>query len=265
MNLKIMSFNLRCDTADDGPNAWPCRFHRVVETIRRAQPHVIGSQEGLRHMLEDLARELPEYGYVGTGREGETDGEHCAIWYKTSEIEIVDKGQFWLSEQPHRPGSKSWDSSLPRICTWAHMRSLHGSPRPEWFVYNTHLDHVGPIAREKGIALIWNSLREQTEATKLPALLTGDLNAFPDSSVVRFLRGEIELEGQRAKLFDAYALLGPSVGSTFHGFRGGSEGQPIDYMFASPGAVFLSVEIDRNLADGGYPSDHYPVIAEVRL
>jgi len=265
VNLKIMSFNLRCDTASDGDNAWPYRLHRVVETIRRAQPLIIGSQEGQHHMLEGLARELPEYGYVGTGREGETNGEFCAIWYKKSEVEIVDEGQFWLSEQPQRPGSKSWDSSLPRICTWARMRYLRDSRRPEWFVYNTHLDHVGPIAREKGITLIWDSIREQTEAAKIPALLTGDLNDYPDSPVVRFLRGEIELEGRRAKLFDAYSLLGTAIGGTFHGFRGGSEGEPIDYIFATPGAAIIAVDIDRGLADGGYPSDHYPVLAEVKL
>lgn len=214
-------------------------------------------------MLQDLERELPEYGYAGTGREGGNEGEHCAIFYLKSQITVQDTGQFWLSEEPEKPGSKSWDSSLPRICTWAQLRWIDTGE--QCIVYNTHLDHVGQTARENGMKLIWRRMQAHVEDMNLPAILTGDFNAYPDNPVVRFLRGELALDAQRAKLKDAYSTLS-QIGRTAHEFKGGTEGQPpIDYIFVTPEVEVLSVEIDRRQVDGGYPSDHYPIIAQVGI
>lgn len=259
-----MTFNLRYSNPGDGANAWPLRKHRAAGIIRKHEPLIVGTQEGLLPMLEDLDAQLPEYGRVGTGREGHTEGEHCAIFYRKDALSVKKTGQFWLSEQPDVPASKSWDSSLPRICTWARFE-WKDTPGSELLFYNTHLDHVGQTAREKGAVLIWQSLQKHVARTSLPAILTGDFNSYPDNAVVRFFRGETSIDGQTARLTDAYSLL-PEVGRTAHSFQGGIEGQPpIDYIFVTPDVDLVSVTVDRSQIDGGYPSDHYPVVAQIRI
>lgn len=262
--VNVMTFNLRFHTPVDGLNAWSLRKHRTAGMIRKHMPHLVGTQEGLHGMLKDLEEQLPEYGWIGTGREGAGKGEHCAILYRKNSVIVHDSGQFWLSDAPETPASKSWDSSLPRICTWARF-SFAASPGSELLFYNTHLDHLGQTAREKGAALIWQSLRARSAEYALPAVLTGDFNAHPDNPAIRFLRGEQPMDGERARMVDAYSLLS-EAGGTFHGFKGGTDRQaPIDYIFATPDVELLSVEIDRSRIDRRYPSDHYPVIAQVRL
>lgn len=264
MIVKAMTFNLRYRNWCDWGNMWAKRVSRVAETVRKHEPAVIGTQEGLAGMLRDLDRNLPEYGRVGFGRRGGDKDEHNAILYRKDLLLLKNWGQFWLSEEPERAGSTGWDGSLPRICTWVHF-AIAGSTEPlEFRFYNTHLDHKGAEAREKGAALVWERMRRNAEERPLPAILTGDFNALPGSGVIRFLRGERTINGIKAELKDAYGLL-PDPGKTFHGFKGGSDGEPIDYLFGGFGMEPVSVRVDRDKVAGGYPSDHYPVAAEFRF
>lgn len=54
-------------------------------------------------------------------------------------------------------------------------------------------------------------------------------------------------------------LVDGPVGRTFHDFEGGIDGEPIDYIFATPDVEMLRTAVDRWQRDGAYPSDHYPV------
>src|SRR5690606_17777256 len=100
---------------------------------------------------------LPGYARLGNGRTAENGGEHCAIFYKQDEVKVMKQGQFWLSEEPETAGSIGWDAMLPRICTWAQFSDQAGR---EWFVFNTHLDHVGKEAKAKGSKLIWSRMKQ---------------------------------------------------------------------------------------------------------
>ncbi len=241
----------------------PRRVDKVVDTIRRHDPALIGTQEGLIGMLTDLGRRLPEYERIGIGRLGGTDGEHTAIFYKKSEFAAVDFGQFWLSEQPELPASVGWDADLPRVCTSARFRH-RGSGR-ELYFFNTHLDHIGRTARLEGSRLIGRRIDEAREETALPLVLTGDFNCHPTHEPIRFLRGELEPR-MRTRLIDAYtALPDGRAGLTAYSFRGGEAGEPIDYIFATEECVASQVQVDRNPVDGGYPSDHYPIVAALRI
>ncbi|WP_274650969.1 endonuclease/exonuclease/phosphatase family protein [Paenibacillus humicola] len=262
MKLNIMTFNLRNSRADDGAHAWPFRVKRVAETIRAYEPHIFGIQEGYLDMLEELQPLLSDYAWLGEGRDGGTEGEYCAIFYRKQEMEIVEQGQFWLSETPERKGSMGWDGACPRICTWAHFRLVR-EPGREIFVFNTHLDHVGQQAREQGALLIRQAMQRQ--AAGRPAVLMGDFNAAPDNSAVRFWSGEAEIGGERASMTDAYSALEGPPGRTYHDFRGGVDGEPIDYIFASEELKVTEVRVDRRTVDGGFPSDHYPVVAGIAI
>jgi endonuclease/exonuclease/phosphatase family metal-dependent hydrolase len=261
LDLTVATFNLRNFTAKDGENAWELRVDQVAEMIRRTGARIVGTQEGYLEMLLQLGERLPEFRWVGRGRRGEREDEFCAVFYRHAELAPEEAGHFWLSETPDVPGSSSWNSSIPRMCTWVRFRLGAGAGRP-LLVYNTHLDHRSGEAREQGIRLICRRLGERRRQQADPALLLGDLNAGEGSDVVRFLR-------RQSGLVDAFsALAAPvagGVGSTFHGFQGGEAGDPIDYIFGTPDLSFAATAVRREKIDGRYPSDHYPVVTTVRL
>jgi endonuclease/exonuclease/phosphatase family metal-dependent hydrolase len=230
--------------------------------IRLHDPLCFGTQEGMIGMLEEL--ELHEYDWVGGGRRGGSEDEHCAIFYKKEELDVLEHRTFWLSEQPDVPSSKSWDSALPRICTWAHLR--HRGTGREWAHFNTHLDHVGPQAKFNGISLIWRRMKEVRERKQLPVVLTGDFNSRPASPVIQLMRGLLPSEDGPVDMIDAYSTLTEPIGPSGNGgYSGKIEGEPIDYIFVTPDIQVASVQIDRRMIDGRYPSDHYPVVGHLRL
>lgn len=255
MLAKIMTFNLRVNVESDGNNAWPYRTKAVAEAIRRHDADIIGIQEGLHDMLTDLEPLLPEYAWIGEGREGGNKGEYSAILYKKSKWHVGRTGNFSLSDKPEQLGTKSWNTSLPRMCTWATFRSPTGA---EMALFNTHLDHISHEAQENGMELIRKRIKKLREETGLPVILTGDFNVYPEHAVIKGL----EQDGY----LNAYSVLqkdNRDVGTTVHHFLGGESGRPIDYIFVTPDLQIDRVIIDRELYDGRYPSDHYPVIAEV--
>jgi endonuclease/exonuclease/phosphatase family metal-dependent hydrolase len=268
VECKVMTFNLRVNVSGDGEHAWPYRIVSASEAIISSGATVIGTQEGTLSMLNDVMDNLPQYNRIGEGREGGDKGEFCAVLYRKDQVRPLQSGTFWLSESPDQPGSKSWDSAFPRICTWVRFEFLQ-HPGLEFMFYNTHLDHFSQAAREKGAMLICETLAKHRQLYELPAILTGDMNSEPDNPVIQFLRGNSTLGGVRCpvNLSDAYqapaADSGCTTGCTFHGFTGNTDGQPIDYIFGTSGAVLKHAQVDRKKYGGKFPSDHYPVIATV--
>ncbi|GLX69778.1 endonuclease/exonuclease/phosphatase family protein [Paenibacillus glycanilyticus] len=265
LEVKVMTFNLRYPEINDGPNYWPERIERATAVINKHQPMLIGTQEGYHSMLKDLEPRLNEYDWVGQGRFGEHENEHNAIFFNRDELAMEESGQFWLSETPDVEASVSWESSFPRICTWTRFR--HRESGQSFYLYNTHLDHHSQEAKDRGIQVVEERIARQRAVDGLPALLTGDFNSYPDERPIQFLRGEIGINGKESglNLTDAYLPINGAPGSTFHEFKGGDTGEPIDYIFATDEFEVLSVEVDRCRIDGGYPSDHYPVVATTRL
>lgn len=253
MQLKVLSFNLRFDNPRDGIHAWPHRRDSVAEVIRQHQPLVFGIQEGLLTMLKDLDARLPEYGRVGEGRGSVESDEYSAVYYRKDVLEVVETNQIWLSETPELPGSKSWDACLPRICTWAVFQEL-GSERKFCF-FNTHLDHEGSLAREKGAKLLWQTMAPYA-AQNLPCILTGDFNSTPDSEPITFLR---------SKLVDALFSQGKGDLGTFHRFSGEAGVEPIDYIFCTQDITILDAHVLDQKVDGIWPSDHFPILAKITL
>ena len=258
MKLTVMTFNLRVNTPIDGVNIWPNRSDRVIEAIKEAAPDIIGTQEGTLAMLNDLDKGLPEYSRFGRGRmdlgQADTD-EFCAVYYKKDLFQIVEEGQFWLSETPDTPGSLSWDSSLPRICSWALLASKM-QPDQHFYVYNTHFDHLGQQAREESSRLLIEHIAVCTSKNNVPFLLTGDFNAVPGNKALAILHDSFQ---------SAYSAMDAPPGCTFHGYAGGHDGEPIDFIFASQTTKLLSAYVDTKQRNHGFPSDHYAVIAKVDL
>jgi endonuclease/exonuclease/phosphatase family metal-dependent hydrolase len=263
MECKMMTFNLRYNNPGDGPNSWPHRIDRVAEMIRAYDPLVVGTQEGYFDMLQELHPKLDDYDWIGEGRFGAHENEHCAIFYKKADLHLGQHGQFWLSESPEETASISWNSAFPRVCTWALFE--HKESRKRFIVYNTHLDHESQQARDLGSKVIWEYITAHIMEHSLPIILMGDFNSRPAELPIRFFRGEIAQQGLQTWLKDAYSVRSGSIGRTAHDFKGSEFGEPIDYIFVSPDVEILEAVVDRRQVKGGYPSDHYPVVAQLQL
>src|SRR5688500_8882741 len=143
--LRVMSFNIRFGTAKDGPNHWDLRRDLLVDTIRKFDPDLLGTQETLLEQAEYLAEKFPQYDWLGVGRDdAKRKGESVAIFWRKDRFEKLDAGHFWLSEKPDVPGSKSWDTSLTRMATWVKLRDRKAEgPASQLVWVNTHFDHMG--------------------------------------------------------------------------------------------------------------------------
>ncbi len=266
-DLRLMSFNIRYGTADDGPDAWPERREMVFEVLRRFEADVVGLQEALRPQLDELGAALPGYAEIGVGRDdGKAAGEYSAILYRRGRFEVLDQGTFWFSDTPATPGSMTWGNRITRICTWARLRDRAGGA--SFYVYNLHLDHESQPSRERSALLLAERIRAR--AAPDPVIVMGDFNSGESNPAYRHLTGARALPDATVPappLADSYRLRQPddTVVGTFHAFRGGVTGEKIDHILVSPEWRVLDASIVRTSRDGRFPSDHFPVTAVARL
>lgn len=258
--LRVMSFNLRYGTADDGPNAWPRRRELVKRTIGDFDPTVLGVQEALRFQLDELREAFPHLGEVGVGRDdGAEAGEYSAILYDRRRLERLSGGTFWLSDTPEVVASTSWGNQITRIVTWARFRNRESDRT--FYVFNTHWDHESQHARERSAALMLERIAALHGDD--PVLVTGDFNAGEENPAFRHLVGE----GGAVGLHDTFRALHPDAADvgTFNGFDGDRTGEKIDAVLASSAWRVEEASIVRTAREGRYPSDHFPVTAIVSL
>lgn len=262
--LRVMTFNIRYDTPDDGPNAWPHRRDWVAALIRYHDADAIGVQEALVHQLTDLDTRLPGFARVGVGRsDGRARGEFSAILYRTARLALLESGTFWLSSTPEVAGSKGWDADFERVATWARFRDRATGCRH--LQLNTHFDHVGVAARRESALLIRQRLGAL--AGGQPVVVTGDLNADPASEPVRILTTDSAGMAGRV-LRDAFAVsreghYGPT--STWTAFRAIEPGRRIDYVLVSADVEVGKHAILPDRWDDRFPSDHLPVLASLEI
>ncbi len=252
--IRLATFNIRCPM-DKTPNSWEERAARVNGLVAKHGFELIGLQEATARQIDDML--TPGWAYVGVGRDdGQGKGEFSCIFYKKERFEVRESGTFWLSETPDVPGSKSWKTECTRVCTWAHLRD-RTTGKVFWF-FNTHLDHRSAEARENGMALILKRIGMVEKGE--PVILTGDMNAVPESEPIA---------KARAVLRDAASISQtPHKGplATFNGFRvGQAHTAQIDYIFVSSGIGVRAHATLDDMVDGLYPSDHFPVMAELVL
>ncbi|WP_449428081.1 endonuclease/exonuclease/phosphatase family protein [Rhodanobacter umsongensis] len=249
--LRVMTFNVRVPV-DTGMNAWVNRRDLMVSVIKAEHPDLLGTQELTEEQGEYLAAHLPGYAWFGQGREGGTKGEHMGVFYRTDRLEVLRSGDFWLSDTPAVPGSKTWGQPYPRMVTWARFRLRDGGGTFDYF--NTHF----PYRPEDVRARMLSADEILQRIGKLPStarvILAGDFNCGPDSPVYAKLTGT---------LHDAWAAAGSrsGPGKTFHNFTGNPD-QRIDWILTR-GFKAITVQTVTTHDGARYPSDHFPVVAEL--
>lgn len=252
--INVFSYNIWTDSGTrQGRGSFAARIPLFREKFLAYKPDLIGFQETMPYQRQWLMDNLEGFEVVGVGRGKNYDNESNVIAYRKDRFDLVFLETFWLSDTPHKPGSRfSTDQSdCPRICTTATLRDRVSGLL--FRHYNTHLDHVGAFAQAQGVSLILNRIANDYEINPLPVILTGDFNVTPDSWVYKSVVG---FDGLNKPLADATA----GIGISFHGYhpeRG--TGSKIDFVFTTlpfdPEKSFAATDG----ADGEYLSDHYPV------
>ena len=249
--VKVISYNIRFANKKDGDNVWQNRAKASPAMIRDYAPDVFGVQEALAVQLEYLDDKLPHYSFVGVGREdGKKKGETMAIFYNTRKVRLLDWGTYWLSETPDKP-SRGWDADCKRTATWTLME-MKDSGR-KFFYVNTHLDHRGDVAQQKGLELIVERIAAMNPE-ELPMILTGDFNVTPEDPV---------LGGLNTRMLDARkTALKTDSRATFNAW--GKSASIIDYIYYSGFTECAEYEtIVRQYKGVLYISDHYPIVSRL--
>lgn len=262
IDLNVMSFNIRYDNPDDSLNNWQYRKDVAAKTIKSQNADIVGTQEVLVNQLNDLKSRLPEYNAIGVGREdGIEKGEYSAILYRKDRFKEIKSGYFWLSETPEVAGSKGWDGACERIATWAILEDI--SSKKQLFFINTHLDHVGKIARQEGVTLLLS--RANALANGLPIIMTGDFNATPESDVIKHVTDVNSPE----HLIHSKDIAVEKSGTdwTFHGFGKVpmERREFIDYVFVSKGIKVAKHSVLPEKLDDIFISDHSVVVAQIEI
>jgi endonuclease/exonuclease/phosphatase family metal-dependent hydrolase len=260
--LNILTFNIRFDNPKDAPNDWPNRKDLVASQILFHEADIIGIQEALFNQLTDLKERLPGFEFVGKGRDdGKQAGEHSSIFFNTGRLELLATSTFWLSLTPEVPGSKSWDAAITRVVSWAKFKDKQ--TRKIFFVFNTHFDHIGKTARQESAKMIIKAV--DSIAGKIPSILTGDFNSFPDDSPMQILTDEKNPNRlQNTKSLSITGHYGPE--GTFNAFGPKeTDNKPIDHIFVKGN---WTVEKHATLSQtwgGKFSSDHFPVYVRLRM
>lgn len=253
--LRVMSFNVRLPVAADGANAWEQRRDLFVDTVREQAPDLMGTQELYFEQGQYIVEKLPEYRWFGLSRRGNHEDEHMGVFYRPDRLQLLDSGDFWLSNTPERAGSSSWGNPFPRMVTWGLFETAISHVR--FLYYNTHFPYRAEDdeARRKAATLIVDRLALY-DAT-LPIIVAGDFNSEPQGGAYAILTRLL-----KDAWLEAPSRIGPDA--TFHGFSGKPD-RRIDWILLRAPWRVLSAQVDTRHDGTRYPSDHFPVSAVFEL
>lgn len=265
-DVRVMSYNIRYGTANDGEDHWDKRKEFLIATIRAFDPDLLGTQETLGFQRDYLAAQLTGYDVLGVGRDdGKEKGEMTALYFKRSRFEKLNAGHFWLSETPDQPGSKSWDAALTRMVTWVKLRDRQAPKEKPLVFFNTHFDHRGEQARLEAARLLRRRVAESSQTCHV--IVSGDFNGGEDSAPYHAFFDA--LDGKPGPVTDVYRTAQPTRAAnegTFSGFKANATSGPrIDWIAVSAEWAVVSAAIDHTARDGHTPSDHFAMTAVVRL
>lgn len=253
-DLRVMAFNVRLPAESDGPDYWPNRRDHFIATLRDADADIIGTQELHKVQGDYIVAKLPLYAWFGIDRRGGRGDEHMGVFFRRDRLRVVDLGNFWLSDTPQVPGSISWGHPFPRMVTWGLMERIADGRR--FYLVNTHFAYRAEdleVRRHmaEAVAAVVATLPADT-----PVVVTGDFNATPQEPAYAVLT---------AGLSDAWTSTENRSGpeGTFHAFKGKAD-RRIDWVL-SRGFQTQRVWTIAEARRGRYPSDHFPVVADLRF
>ncbi len=262
--VKVGTFNVRLSSNGDWiadantPNAWPERKDGFVQVFRSLDVDVWGLQEVCPDQTAYFEKHLPEWEFFGDYRKADRkSGEASSVAFRKDRFDVIEKGTFWLSETPDVPGSMSWNTAFPRVCSYAFLKDRRTGAK--FCFANTHLDHKSCEARKRGIELIVERMKKV--GSGIPIILTGDHNCTRDDEPAKIARTLLKDAADLTEKPD------PGPRRTYHNWGDPKIQSRIDYIYVSDGIRVLDYETrdDRRPGTDLYPSDHFPITATLLL
>lgn len=253
-DLKVMTFNIRLALDSDKENSWENRKLEALALLHYYHPIFFGVQEAVPQQMVDIKTSLANYDFVGVGRDdGANKGEYSAIFYDKKKLKVLESGTFWLSETPEKP-SKGWDAAYNRICSYALFKMKGGK---KFWAFNVHFDHVGNVARVNSSKLILEKITK-FNTRNYPVVLMGDFNLTEDSEPIKIISKNMNDSFYHTKT----PHYGPQGTFTAFDVTKIPENR-IDYFFVKGFEVLSNRTVNDRRENLLYPSDHFPVIAEL--
>ncbi len=251
--LRAASFNIRNGLALDGADSWPFRAKACAQAIAGLDADLVCLQEVYGFQLRRLLRRLPGYAAAGAPRDdGRRRGERCCVLYRPRRLRLRRAETRWYSDTPDVPGSCGWGAAMPRIATICRFRDWGAGS--EFGAVSTHWDGASAESRRRSAAALLSWLDPA-----LPWIVAGDLNATAGTpAVTRLLAGGLR---------DTLAELGERgpQAATHHAWDGSTSGTRIDFVLVTDEWRVEAAAIRHDRPGGRLPSDHWPVVADLRL
>jgi len=257
MELCLVSCNIRFDNPADGQNSWQYRRDLLAQTLLKYGPSIIASQEGRYKQLNQFKLSLKDYDLIDLHRSWIAERMYPTIFLKKNQFELLASGDAWLSETPDVAGSRSFESKFPRLMTWAKVQIKESEQK--LFIINTHLDHIKHETRLSQVQVLAQEIKRIWDNQGL-LIIMGDFNDSPDSKVREKLLKEFSF------LQDGWKLFNPMEESSHHAFKGEMQnGSRIDWILVDNKLSINSCLMDKSVYNGVYPTDHYPIICNIKL
>ena len=250
--IKVLSYNIRYNNPNDGKDIWDNRKESIVDFINHEDFDFAGLQEVTFSQLQYLEDKLVNYSNHGVGRDdGKQKGEFTPIFYNKNRYKLISGNTFWLSETPNII-SIGWDASMERICTYALFEDKKS--KRKFYVFNTHFDHIGIVARKKSAELIIDYVNNLNK-NDFPVFITGDFNLNDDTKSIKLLQKTFNDSNINLNKED-------KLYNTFTGFKNHiNNPRRIDYIFYSNIEMVSSTHIHLKTNRRRWASDHHPVKA----
>ena len=254
--IKIISYNIRYNNPNDGKDIWENRRETITDFIEKEAPDFLGLQEVNFPQIQYLNSNLINYSFIGVGRDdGKTRGEFSPIYFNESKYNLLLSNTFWLSKTPDNI-SVGWDAAMERICTYGLFKQKNDGSKV--WVFNTHFDHIGNVAREKSVDLILSKIKDLTK-DKDQIIITGDFNLSDDSVPIKKLQNFYN--DVNIKMDNKSKFYG-----TFNNFKiDNNYNNRIDYIFYKNFDLIKSSHLHIKTDQGRWASDHHPVIAILKI
>lgn len=248
--ITVISSNIRFDNPADGVNQWSKRKDHLAKTLLSHSPLIIGTQEGREPQLREMGNLLPGYSLHDLNREWLSERMYPSFFVKEKTVTVLDSGDFWLSETPHIPGSCSFESAFPRLCTWIKVE-IH---QTSLLVANVHLDHVKLSTRLEQVRVLSEEIRKIKKNEKL--IILGDFNDSPQSVLRNHLLSNFPT------LFDPWR---EPEESSHHPFTGDHpDGSRIDWILIEDQFKNSKIKMLKDSHQGYWPSDHFPICCHIK-
>lgn len=257
--MKVMTFNLRCDFFMDFKNRWDERRNLVFDIVNKYDCDIIGTQEATEKMFNDISNNIDAFNIIGNPRSKKLFSERNDILI-SKKHKVSDYRTFWLRDNYDKIGRSKWYSMFPRICTTA-IIELENSKRIR--ICNSHLDFLLPQARAYELKKLSEFIKKEQEKEDLPLIIMGDFNSNPNSKLIKNFKSGNIFDKRLVAVQDMNKEL--YTKATMGHFKNKEKGSHIDYIFVSEEFEIIDVEIVKYNVNGKYPSDHYPLMAEINI